>query len=146
MLGYIREVSQGDDDLLPGLVQFTEGWLEKVQHHEGKSRRTSSTPVLHNSCETVYHAYWYSREQSQCSDDQGMQLMSRYFCRWRSRSSGGRRTVLQAWSPTSRCGAAVVNPHAQSQHDHSIAWRTALHWVVPWCNAVLSCCVRVSSC
>jgi hypothetical protein len=30
VLGYIREVSQGDDDLLPGLVQFTEGWLEKV--------------------------------------------------------------------------------------------------------------------
>lgn len=30
VLGYIREVSQGEDDLLPGLVRFTEGWLEKV--------------------------------------------------------------------------------------------------------------------
>jgi hypothetical protein len=95
-------------------------------------------------CLTVCPAYWYSREQSQCSDDQGMQLMSHCFCRWRSRSFGGRRTVLQAWSPTSRCCAAVVNPHVQSQHDHSIAWRTLVHWIVPWCNAVLSCCGPVS--
>jgi hypothetical protein len=38
VLAYVREVSpQGDKDLLPGLVQFTEGWLEKVQHHENES-------------------------------------------------------------------------------------------------------------